>query len=107
MTECQQQSLVHTLNTKVLVLEERVVYSNKDLLHGGWRDGSEAVQSSICSGRRPRFGSQNPHGSSQRYVTSAPGAPMPSSSFQEHQALIWCTYIHTKDKHLLKIFLLS
>ena len=59
-----------------------------------WRDGS-VIRNTCCSCRRPGFGSQNPHGSSQPSVISVLGDP-PSSGLHEYQMYMW---LHTSDTH--------
>jgi hypothetical protein len=46
---------------------DKEVSSGKNLVLGGWRDGS-AVKSTDCSSRGPEFNSRQPHGGSQPSV---------------------------------------
>ena len=64
---------------------------NKNVPHGGWRDGS-VVKSTDCTSRGPEFNSQQPHGGSQSSLTGS-------------YALLWsvcrqlqCSHIHKINK---------
>lgn len=46
-----------------------------------------------CSCREPGFGSQDPHGSSQTFLTLVLGDLMPSLLHSD-QVCMWCTYLH-------------
>lgn len=55
----------------------------KQILLWSWSDGS-VLKITFCSCRRPKLGSQYPHGSSQHFVTPFPGDSTPSSGLQEY-----------------------
>lgn len=58
-----------------------------------WRDGS-VTESSDCSSRGARFGSQYPHGGSQSSMTPFPGHLIPSSE-------CWGLLQHVVHRHIL------
>ena len=73
-----ETTYIFTINNK------QISYKNKAR---GWRYGS--VVKSTCSCRGPRFGSQNPHSSSQPPVTLVPEDLTPSSGLHRHTACVW------------------
>lgn len=65
----------------------------------GWRS-DVTLQSTRCSRRGPRCGSQNPHGSLQMSTMEILKDVVPSSGLLRYKACMWCTCIHA-DKHYI------